>query len=62
MQVEDLSAKVAQLQAENKEVKEALQKESQAAVEAEEQCGKLETMKQKLEDEMTVSSRIDNPY
>ena len=58
VQVEDLSGKVAQLQAENKEVRDALQKESQAAVEAEEQCTKLDTMKQKLEDEVTVSTII----
>ena len=40
--------------AENAKVKDNLTKEQQAAIEAEEQCTKLEAMKSKLEDEVSV--------
>lgn len=52
---DDLQARLDAALADNVKVKDTLTKEQQAAIEAEEQCAKLEGMKNKLEDEVSVS-------
>ena len=51
----ELQTKMETLNSEHSKIKDSLEKEQQAAIEAEEQCTKLEGMKQMLEDEVTVS-------
>jgi predicted nuclease with TOPRIM domain len=55
IQTDDLQAKLDAALTESTKVKDNLAKEQQAAIEAEEQCTKLEAMKSKLEDEISVS-------
>ena len=56
-QTDDLQSRLDAALAENVKVKDTLTKEQQAAIEAEEQCTKLEAMKSKLEDEVSVSMK-----
>jgi len=53
--VDEVQEKLDVVNSENGKIKDALEKEQQAAIEAEEQCTKLESMKGKLEDEVSVS-------
>jgi len=60
IQTDDLQAKLDAALTESTKVKDNLAKEQQAAIEAEEQCTKLEAMKSKLEDEISgLMDQID---
>ena len=53
-QLGEMEDSLTTVQTENNKIKDALEKEQQAAIEAEEACTKLEGMKGKLEDEIAA--------